>query len=374
MTFFSGFFTTLIAFGYDDETIKMAAPLVAINFWYLDLIFAVTFLAGLLQYKRHFAVSAFGTGLLNIAMIIALVVARGMEDAQAVVILSFGVLGGGVLQLVAHLWVAKRYGIISHLWMGTKRLCKKEGRAKEDVNAFGRSFFPSVLGSSTSQISAFIDTILGTFLATGSISYLYYANRIFQLPLALFAIATATALFPMVARAIRNDQKDEALALMKKSLWLLLVLLSFSALGGLILSEVIMQLLFERGAFTHDDTVASSGVLAMYLVGLLPFGIAKIFNLWMYSHNQQGRAAKISAVALSFNIVFSLVLFYPMGAAGLALSGSLTGMVLLGLTLHAFGFKEALKLVAYPRRWVALIGGLVVFGSVLVVIKEVVIG
>lgn len=356
VTLFAAPFTALIAFGYTDEIIAKAAPLVAINFYYLDLIFAVTFLAGLLQYQRHFATSAFSTGLLNIAMIASLILARGHAPQEVVYYLSWGVVAGGALQLATHIKAASSRGICRHLAMGAAKVIRGSRRAREEAARFNASFWPSILGSSTAQISAFIDTVLGTFLATGSISYLYYANRIFQLPLALFAIATATALFPMVARAINNGDTKAAESLLKKSVWTLLFLLSLSALGGIMLSQEIMHLLFERGAFTPADTARSAVVLSAYMIGLLPFGIAKIFNLWLYSHHRQAQAAKISATALSFNILFSLLLFKPLGAAGLALAGSLTGIVLLTLTLRAFGVRDALRLLYDPVR-IAQLGG-----------------
>ncbi len=370
VTIFAAPFTALIAFGYNDDIIAKAAPLVAINFYYLDLIFGVTFLGALLQYQRHFATTAFSTGLLNIAMILSLLLAKGKAPDEIVVYLSWGVVAGGVLQLLTHIKAASSRGICTHLVLGARKVFKGSQRAKEEAKLFNKSFWPSILGSSTAQISAFIDTILGTFLATGSISYLYYANRIFQLPLALFAIATATALFPMIARAIKNNDQPQAEQLLKKSVWILLFLLSMSALGGSLLSVEIMHLLFERGAFTRQDTFNSAIVLSMYLIGLLPFGIAKIFNLWLYSHHRQAQAAKISATSLGFNIFFSLALFTPLGASGLALAGSLTGCVLLFLTLRAFGWDHVKRIFYDPQRLLLLGGALVVLSTLIMVLKH----
>lgn len=173
---------------------------------------------------------------------------------------------------------------------------------------------------------------------------MYYANRVFQLPLAIFAIATSIALFPMVARAIKNKDEQRALKLMKKSSLILFVVLSFSMLVGIILDEFIIKILFQRGAFTSEDTVNTALILTMYLIGLLPFGLAKIFSLWLYAKEQQLLSAKISMQSLAWNIVFSLALIYPFEAAGLAFASTLSGFILFYLTIKAFGFRKFINM------------------------------
>jgi len=146
--------------------------------------------------------------------------------------------------------------------------------------------FPAIWGNSTAQVMAFLDTWLASFLVSGSISYLYYANRIFQLPLALFAIALSTALFPSVAKLIRHKDEAGALREMKRGFWILLFLLSLATAGGIIFSTEIIWLLFQRGAFTALDTANTSSVLQMYMIGLLPFGIQKLLERrWIAGYN-----------------------------------------------------------------------------------------
>jgi putative peptidoglycan lipid II flippase len=344
VTLFSTFFTTLLAYGFDRSTIDLAAPFVAINFYYLPLIFAVTFLSALLQYRKHFAVTAFSTALLNLSLIIALLLAQNLEKIDIVYYLSYGVLIGGIAQIITHLLVIEKKGLCSLLHGGFKYRSKQN---RKEESQFFKDFTPAVFGSSTAHISAFIDTWLASFLVSGSISYLYYSNRIFQLPLALFAIATSIVLFPTIAKQIRQHQESQALHLLKKSFYALLYLLMFATVTGIIFSQEIVWLLFERGAFTHQDTLQTSAVLSMYLIGLIPFGLAKLFSLWLYSHRQQLKAAKISAIALGYNIIFSLLFILPFGAAGLALASSLSGIILLLLTLKAFGNMQAIISLKY---------------------------
>ena len=336
VTLFSHLVAKMVAVGFDDKTIDLAAPLFAINFYYLPMIFVVTFMGALLQYKHHFATTAYSTALLNIGMIGSLLLAKHLDQHTITYYLSYGVLAGGLMQVLTHLYSVKKANLL-------KMFHFKKHKQKGE-NKFYKNFFSATLGSSTIHISAFIDTWLASYLISGSISYLYYANRVFQLPLAIFAIATSIALFPMVARAIKNKEEAKALKLMKKSSLILFGLLFISAAIGIIFNDLIIKLLFERGQFTQTDTQNTALILTMYLIGLLPFGLAKIFSLWLYAKEQQFLTAKISMYSLGTNIIFSLLLIKPFGAAGLAFSGTIGGFVLFFLTLRAFGFKRIIEM------------------------------
>ena len=333
---FSHLVAKAIAIGFDEKTLDLAAPLFAINFYYLPMIFVVTFMGALLQYKKHFATSAFSTALLNLAMIGSLLLAQNMEKYDITFYLSYGVLVGGLLQILIHLYAIKKLNLC--------KIFHFKKHEKKEENRFYKNFFSATFGSSTLHISAFIDTWLASFLISGSISYLYYANRIFQLPHAIFAIATSIALFPMVARAIKNKEEEVALRLMKKSALILFGLLSISTFIGIVFNDFIIKLLFERGEFTSADTQNTALILSMYLIGLLPFGLSKIFSLWLYAKEQQFLTAKISMYSLSTNIVFSLILIKPYGAAGLAFAGTIGGFVLFFLTIKAFGFRKFIEM------------------------------
>ena len=358
--------TKLIAYGFNDATIALATPLVQINFWYLILIYIVTFMAALLHYRGHFATTAFSTALLNITMIGALLISDSTNPSQTVWNLSWGVILGGILQALVHVWAIKKWRMGRLLRAGLYRWREKNSQIK----LFYRKFTHAVLGSSTAQLSAFLDTWLASFLAFGSISYLYYANRVFQLPLALFAIALSVALFPSVTKALKLNDDNRALKALSDGFWVLAFLLCLSTLGGIVLAPEITWLLFERGAFSADDSKNTSYVLQMYLLGLIPFGLAKLFSLWLYAKELQGKAAIISGWSLGANILFSLALIGPMGAAGLALASSISGLLLFGLTIRAFGANRFLAIMR-PRMFLLLILALIVEGLVLWGIKEI---
>ncbi|WP_041361577.1 murein biosynthesis integral membrane protein MurJ [Nautilia profundicola] len=337
VTLFSNLVTNILASGFSEEAKKLASPLIALNFWYLDLIFIVTFLASLLQYKKHFATTAFSTALLNISLIIALLLSMNLPKEQIIWYLSFGVIIGGIAQVIVHLIAARKYKVLKLLYIGAKS--KKEA----DISTFKKHFLPSILGNSTAQISAFIDTWLATFLISGSISYLYYANRLFQLPFALFAIATSTVLFPKITKNLNDGREKEAFESMKKVFWVLFYLLITATVVAIISSKEIIRLLFEHGAFTAKDTEFTSVVLIMYMIGLIPYGLNKLFSSYLYATHKHLKAAKISAISLLVNIVFSVALIFPLKVYGLALASSIGGMVLFILTLKEFGFSEFVK-------------------------------
>ncbi len=337
VTLFSYQITDILAYGFNDEAKKLASPLVAINFWYLDLIFIVTFLASLLQYKKHFATTAFSTALLNISLITALVLSMHKSKEEIILYMSIGVIMGGAAQVIAHVVAAKKYGILKLLYIGAK------SSKKADISTFKKHFLPSVFGNSSAHISAFLDTWLATFLSAGSISYLYYANRLFQLPFALFAIAISTVLFPKITKAISLEKFDEASENMKKAFWYLLYLLILAFIFAVINSKEIVKLLFERGAFTHKDTIETSYVLIMYMIGLIPFGLNKLFSSYLYATHRHLKSAKFSAISLGVNIIFSLILIYPMKVLGLALASSIGGIILFILTLKEYGFSKFLE-------------------------------
>ncbi|MEA1880022.1 MAG: murein biosynthesis integral membrane protein MurJ, partial [Campylobacterota bacterium] len=335
VTFAPEFITKLQALGWDATRIADTAPLTAINFWYLYLIFIVTFIATLLQYKEHFVTTAMSTVLLNLSMIVALLLFMKDDPKTIAYALSISVLVGGVLQVLVHLIALHKLKLTRLLVGGWKY--RKHKNTQEEKKKFTKLFIPAVWGGSSMQINSFVSTILASFLITGSVSYLAYAQRLFQLPLGLFAIATATALFPSISKALKNNDEQTAYSNLDKGFWLLSFLLGFATLGGMLLSQPIIWLLFERNQFNAQQTVATAEVLSMFMLGLLPLGLAKLFSLFLYASYRQGKAAKIATISVVVNIVASLLLMKPMGASGLALAGSIGGWVLFILTVKEVG-------------------------------------
>ena len=371
ITLFPEPITKLLALGWGSELIDKTAPLTAINFWYLDLIFIVTFLATLLQYKNHFATTAMSTALLNISMIAALYIYMKEDPKTVAYALSFAVLIGGLLQVLTHLIALNKLKLHKILLGGWKY--RKSKDVDEEKKHFQSLFLPGILGNSTPQISAFVDTLLATFLMTGSVSYLFYANRVFQLPLAIIAIATATVLFPSVSKALKNNNETLAYKNLNQAFWLLAFLLGAAMAGGILLAEPIVWLLFERGKFTAVQTLETVSVLQMYMVGLLPFGLAKLFSLFLYASHRHLKAAKIAVYSLITSISASLILMHPLGASGLALAGSIGGWVLFILTVREVGTNKFMEIIK-SKRTLYWIVGLILFSVLLYGVNDYLIG
>ncbi len=366
--FFSLYITKLIAPGFHGKALILSAKYVAIQFWYLPLIFLVTFLGALLQYKEHFATTAFATVFLNIALIAAMLLSKNSSKETILMALSWGVIVGGLLQVIIHLIMAKRFKMLPLLSIGIKNFNKKKEVVNQDLKRFFKGFFPAIWGNSTAQIMSFLDTWLASFLVSGSISYLYYANRIFQLPLALFAIALSTAIFPSISKRIKNNQTKDALLEFQKGFWILLYLLSAATIGGIVFSKEIIWLLFERGAFTRHETIEVSWVLQMYMIGLLPYGLAKLFNLWLYANHLQNKAAKIATVSLIVYAISATALIKPLGAMGLALSGSIAGMSSFLMSVKHFGINNFYLLI-YKEKVFKFSRNIIIFTLFLLMLK-----
>ncbi len=367
VTLFPEAFTKALAWDWNDDLIGKTAPLTVINFWYLDLIFIVTFLGTILQHKEHFFTTAFSTVWLNIAMIATLMFYAKSEPQAIVYALSFSILAGGLLQIATHIVAIRKKGLARILIGGWKY--RKTKDVKTEEQKFNKLFLPSVLGSSTAQIASFIDTSLASFLVAGSVSYLFYANRVFQLPFAIIALAITTTLFPAISKAIKNSNEEAAFANLSKAFWLLNILLGASVLGGILLSEPIIWLLFERGAFDLEDTKNTAYVLQMYMIGLVPFGLAKIFSLYLYAMHKHLKAAKIAVISLVINVIFSIILMQSMGAAGLALSGSIGGFAQLILTIKEVGFDKFWNIVKSKTMPIFIIA-MITFGTMLYFINK----
>ena len=371
VSFFPQFFTKLLAIGLDQDTIAATAPLTAITFWYLSLIFMVTFFASLLQYREHYATTAFGTVFLNLSMIAALLIWRDDSPMSIVYALSISVIVGGVLQVLLHLWSLTRFRLLRLLIGGWKH--RKQRDIQSEEKKFNSLFLPAVWGSSTPQINAFLDTWLASFLIAGSISALTYANLIFTLPLALIAIAASTALFPSITKDLKHGREEQAYANLAQAFWLMAFALGAAMLGGMLLSEPIVWLLFEHGHFTQHDTLITASVLRMYMIGLIPFGLTKLLSLYLYASHRQTQAAKIASLSLAANVLASLSLIKPLGVVGLALAGSIGGWVLFVLTLRELGW-ERMGAILLSKKLLYWALGMILFAGILYVINLQLIG
>lgn len=345
VSFFSTFFTKIFAFGFNQETILLAAPLVSINFWYLFFIFLVTFLGALLNYKQKFFITSFSASFFNLFVVIAGFFVSKEEPLKALYYFSYATVLSGVAQLIWHIIALKNTKILKSMFFSIKF---KKTKAK--LNKFHSTFIHGLFGSSANQLSSLLDTTIASFLMAGSISYLYYSNRVFQLPLALFAIALSQVSFPKILKHLKTNEENKALIFMQKALEYLSVLLILATIVGVVLAKEIVEFLFQRGNFNEQDTIITALLLQAYLLGLIPFGLQKLFSLWLYAKFKQKTAAIIAFKTLFISAFFSIVIILLIKedeykSLGIALASSISAFYLLFANIKEFGFKNLLAIL-----------------------------
>jgi len=313
----------LFAPGFADEPDRwaMALQLARWMFPYLGMISLAALAWAVLNTYKHFAVPAASPALLNIAIIVAAVALAPSFDNPAIA-LAIGVLIGGVLQLTIQFPALKRIG-----WVPRLSFDFKQAAIGETFTLFG----PAVLAIAAVQINILIGTILATLLDTGAVSYLYYSDRIVQLPLALFGIAMSTALLPTLSSHLSKGDHQQAADDLRAGLaWLTWITLP-AVVGAFYLAEPIVVTLFERGAFSHADSVATAATLQAYAVGLIAFCWSKLLASACYAGKDAKAPMRYAAISVAVNIVLAVMLMQFWAYVGLALATSLAAFVNVGL-------------------------------------------
>ncbi len=315
----------LIAPGFDQVPDKMALTitLTRITFPYIFFICLVALCMGILNVLGHFAAPAAAPVLLNLAMI-GSVFAISPFMADPVAGLAVGVLIGGLLQLALQapflVFQGLRFWEPAPLWHpGLTRVAVLMG--------------PAVFGAAVHQINILAGTLLASLLPDGSISYLYYADRLVEFPLGIFAIAMATAALPTLSRQAAARDMAALRRTFVQSMSLL-TFITLPAMAGLIaLREPIVALLFQRGAFDAAAVAATADALLWYSAGLWGFSAVRIVVSTFYALSDTRTPVIMATIAIIFNILLSMLLMGPMAHGGLALATSIASMVNLGLLM-----------------------------------------
>jgi len=305
----------------------LTVELTRIMFPYIFFIGLVALSMGILNVFGHFAAPALAPVVLNLAIIgAALVVSPHLE--QPVKGLAMGVLAGGVGQLALQAPFLYRYGIR----FGRPRAFYHNGLKK-----IGRLMLPAAFGAAVYQINLLINTQLATLLPHGSVSYLYYADRLVQFPLGIVGMAAATALLPSLSRqALTGDQA--AVTRTFGHATNLVLFITIPAMCGLILlREPIIWLLFKRGAFDLEAVRLTAAALLYYAAGLWAFTLARLATQTFYALQDTRTPVWTAAISIGVNIVCGLTLMRFMGHAGLALATTIASgvnVILLFAALH----------------------------------------
>lgn len=312
----------LLAPGLDQDPEKLAHALflTRITFPYLLCVTLVTLIAGTLNAHGRFAAAAFAPVLLNLSIIACLAVWFLFPDAATAA--AAGVLLAGALELALMIVAARRAGVFA--WLARPDL-------GDDMKKFFKAFGPAVIGSAGVQIALFADTIIGSMLPTGGLSSIYYADRLYQLPIGVIAVAAGTVLLPEMSRRFAAGEDASAFAAQNRAMAITLALSAPFFIAFVTISDLIVAGVFQRGAFTAEAAAQSAAVLTAYGSGLLAVVLIRSAVASFQARGDTMTPMKIALAAVAVNVALKVVLFAPMGAPGLALATAVGAWINFGL-------------------------------------------
>ncbi len=321
--------------GFADEPAKfdMAVLFTRITFPYLLFITLVSLLGGVLNSLGKFWAAAAAPILLNLCLIAALLVLPSVLPTPGHA-LAWGVFAAGIAQYVLLAYEAWRSGF----WLRWTR-----PQITPQLRQFLGLLGTAAIGAGIVQISLFLDTVIASFLPTGSVSYLYYADRINQLPLGVIGIAVGTVLLPELSRHVGRNDAAAALSSQNRAIELSLLLTLPAAVAFIVIADPIIAALFQRGAFSAADTDACALTLTAYAIGLPAFVLQKSLIPGFYARGDTLTPVKVAAVTVAANIAMKLVLVWPFAQVGLAAATSVAAwlnIALLYLVLHRRGLLD----------------------------------
>jgi putative peptidoglycan lipid II flippase len=311
-------------FRADPDKFELTVTLLRITFPYIVFISLVALAAGILNTHSKFSVPAFAPVLLNVAMIAAALWLAPYFDPP-VLALGWGVALGGVLQLA---WM------LPHLLK--IRMLPRPTRHFNDpgLKRILKLMAPATLGVSVAQISLLINTILASFLVSGSVSWLYYADRLMEFPAGMLGVALGTILLPSLAKHYADDNPAEYSKLLDWGLRLTLMLALPAAAALAVLAVPLITTLFNYGAFGEHDVWMTQRALVAYSLGLVGLILVKVLAPGFYARQNIKTPVKVAIFTLVATQVMNLAFIIPLGHAGLALSIGLAACLNAGLLLH----------------------------------------
>ena len=359
----------LIAPGFAAEPLKFDAAVTTLRlaFPYLFFISLVALAAGILNTHSRFAVAAVTPVLLNLCLIatVWLWVPTSENPAMA---LGGGVLLAGFIQFGFQLPFLRRLGRLPRPTLRARS--SEEGLAEAGVSQVFRLMLPAIFGVSIAQINLLVNTILASFLVTGSVSWLYYSDRLMEFPLGVFGVALATVILPSLSRDVAEGNDTKYGMTLDWALRLVFLICVPATIGLVTLAVPLIATLFQYGAFSADDVEMASRSLVAFAIGLPAFVLIKVLAPGFYARKDTRTPVVIGAIAMAVNVVVALLLVWSMAHTGLALATSISGAVnatLLYIYLRQrTGFRLASGWISFISR-VGIAGGvmaLALYGAV----------
>lgn len=357
---FMPYLIMVIAPGFDigGERYASAVELSRITFPYLLFISMAALLGGVMNTTGRFGIYAFLPALFNLCLIGVLLTHDILWDTPAHA-LAYGVAIAGVIQFACiFIYAAKHGWLIYPTW---PKLTPK-------VKRLGLLMLPGLVGAGVYHLNIFADMIIASFLESGSISYLYYADRLQQLPLGVVGIAVGTALLPLLSRSLVAEKFDEANQYFNRAIEACLLFALPAAVALMIAAKPIVLSLFHYGAFEIYDARMTSLVLTCYALGLPAYIVAKVFQSACFARQDTKTPVKISIISAVTNIIFGLALSQYIGVAGIALATTISGLIQIILLyrimkgLDHLSFDLRLKINALKIIASSIMMGIVIFG------------
>lgn len=319
-------FVLLLAPGFLEDAAKfdLAVFLTRITFPYLLCMSLIAMLGGMLNTFGYFRAAAYGPILLNVVMIavLALLGWQGLGDSPlSGEALAWGVFTAGFVQLFVLIWAFSRTGFPVRLqWP----------RWTPNVKQLLMLGIPGIIAGGITQLNILIGTVIAS-MQESAVSFLYYADRLYQFPLGIVGIAMGVVLLPVLSRHIRRDEDGIASDTQNRALELALALTLPASVALFLVPEDIMRLMFERGNFTAADTRATAAALAAFAWGLPAFVLIKVFSPGFFAREDTKTPMYFAGVGMVVNVGFSLALFPFFHHVGIAIATSIAGWVNAGL-------------------------------------------
>ena len=301
---FTPYLVYLIAPGflYDDVKFNLAVEFTRITFPFLFFVSLSSFFAGILNSNNKFAAAAAAPIILNIVLIGSIVISY-FQNLDVAKPLAYGVTLAGVIQLIFLIYVSIEF---------YKPKIKFNFKISRKVKFFFKKLLPSIFSSGVTQINILVGTIIASF-QTGAVSYLYYADRVYQINLAIAGIAVSTVSLPVLSKALKNKNFSKAFNIQNKSLEISLLLSLPASLGLIIASEEIINGLFGYGSFTIDDVKQTSKALVFFGFGVIAFALVKVFANFFFARDNTKTPFYISSFVVFLNVIISICFFNQIG-------------------------------------------------------------
>ncbi len=353
----------VIAPGFAGDPVRydLAVELSRITFPYLLMMSLSALLGGVLNAHDRFAPFAAAPVIFNLSLITALLLGNYAETAGHA--LSWGIFIAGILQFG---WLA-----LNVFRLGFRlRLVKPKFSLR--IRKVFRLMGPGVIGAGVMHINLFADLIIASLLPEGSISYLYYADRLNQLPLGVVGIAVGTALLPMLSKAMAADENEEARNLFNRALEVCLLLGVPAAVALVISPHEIITVLFQRGEFEAADSLAAGYVLMGYALGMPAYICVKVLSSAYWAKQDTVTPVKVSVIATAINIVLSLIFINFIGVAGISTATGIAGWVQFYLLRKRLsGNKAAEPDDRFRRNFPRIIVSALIMGGAVYLVTEI---